>query len=109
MINFLRNIEEYGEDVNDFEVSPFESVDMLHRRSRLNKESSKMSLRERILLLKYDLLLLENVERMVEHINKVYDVSNSVEPLEEWWWHLDMIAKGELEIEIGLSSKDKVR
>lgn len=40
-MDYLRDIEEYGEDVNDFEVSPFEMIDMLHRRSRLNKEFSK--------------------------------------------------------------------
>jgi hypothetical protein len=107
-MDFLKDIEEYGEDVNDFEVSPFETIDMLHRRSRLNKEFSKMSLRERILLMRYDLRLLENVEQMVKHIERVYDFSSSVEPLEEWWWHLDKVATSELEIEIGLSPKDKV-
>jgi hypothetical protein len=86
-MDYLRDIEEYGEDVNDIEVSPFKTIDMLHHRSRLNKEFSKMTLRERVLLMRYDLRLLENVERMVKHIEKVYDFSNSVEPLEEWWWH----------------------
>lgn len=32
-----------------------------------------MTQQERFLLMKYDLKLLENVERMVEHIGKVYD------------------------------------
>ena len=59
--------------------------------------------------MKYDLRLLENVETMGDHIKKVYDFSNSVEPLEEWWWHLDKVLTGELEIELGLSPKDKVR
>ncbi|WP_051590982.1 hypothetical protein [Bacillus sp. UNC438CL73TsuS30] len=52
--------------------------------------------------------LLENVEQMVEHIGRVYDFSKSVEPFEEWWWHLDKVTSGDLEVEIGLSPKDKV-
>ncbi|WP_284036979.1 hypothetical protein [Neobacillus sp. 114] len=86
----------------------FETIDMLHRRSRLYKDSSKMTQQERFLLMRYDLKLLENVERMVEHIGKVYDFFLSAEPLEEWWWHLDKVASGELEVEIGLRQKDKV-
>lgn len=108
MIDYLKEIELYGEDVNDFEISPFETIDVFHRRSRLNKESNNFSLKERILLMKYDLRLLENVNRMVQHIETVYDFSNSREPLEEWWWHLDRVASGELEVEIGLSPRDKV-
>ncbi|WP_423800704.1 hypothetical protein [Neobacillus sp. SAB-20_R2A] len=107
-MEFLKDIEYYGEDVTDFEVSPFETIDMLHRRSRLYKGSSNMTQQERILLMKYDLKLLENVERMVEHLGKVYDFSLSAEPLEEWWWHLNKVASGELEIGIGLKQKDKV-
>jgi hypothetical protein len=107
-MEYLRDIESYGEEVSDFEVSPFESIDMLHRRSRLNKESHKMTLKERILLMRYDLRLLENVDKMIEHIREIYDFSNSKEPLEEWWWHLDKVASNELEVEIGISPKDKV-
>lgn len=86
----------YGQDVTDFEVSPFETIDMLHRRSRLNKESPNMTLKERMLLMKYDLRLLENVDRMVQHVEKIYDFANSKEPLEEWWWHLNKVASGTL-------------
>lgn len=106
-MSYLNDIEQYGQDVNDFEVSPFETIDTLHLRSRLDKASHYMFLNERILLMKYDLDLLENVDQMVQHISNVYDFSNSKEPLEEWWWHLDKVASGELEVEIGLKSKDK--
>jgi hypothetical protein len=107
-VKYLRDIEIYGEEVTDVEVSPFESIDMLHLRSRLNKDSHKMTLKERILLMKFDLRLLENVDKMVEHIGETYDFSNSIEPLEEWWWHLDKVASNELEVEIGISPKNKV-
>jgi hypothetical protein len=107
-MEYLRDIESYGEEVADFEVSPFESIDMLHLRSRLHKHSHEMTLKERILLIRYDLRLLENVDKMARHIGEIYDFSHSKEPLEEWWWHLDKVASNELEVEIGISPKDKV-
>jgi len=106
-MSYLKDIEQYGQDVSDFEVSPFETINMLHLRSRLNKESHHLTVKERILLMKYDLELLENVDLMVEHIKTVYDFSKSTEPQEEWWWHLDKVASGELEVEIGPSTKNK--
>lgn|SRR5690554_3979028 len=106
-MNDLKDIELYGQDVSDFEVSPFETINMLHLRSRLNKESQHMTVKERILLMKYDLELLENVEQMVAHISTVYDFSKSTESREEWWWHLDQVASGELEVEIGPSAGNK--
>ncbi|WP_088052870.1 hypothetical protein [Virgibacillus dakarensis] len=106
-MNYLKYIEQYGQDVTDFEVNPLETMDMLHLRSRLNKESHNMTLKERILLMKYDLQLLENVDRMVQHVERIYDFSSSMEPYEEWWWHLDQVASGELEVEIEATPKDK--
>jgi hypothetical protein len=106
-MNYLNDIEQYGQDVADFEGSPFETINMLHFRSRLNKESHHMTVKERTLLMKYDIELLENVDDMVKHLQKVYDFSKSTEPQEEWWWHLDQVALGELEVEIGPSTRNK--
>lgn len=36
---------------------------------------------------------------------KAYEFSTSTEPQEEWWWHLDKAASGELEVEIGPTTK----
>jgi hypothetical protein len=58
--------------------------------------------------MKYDLRLLENVGKTVEHIGEIYDFCNSKELLEEWWWHLDKVASNELEVEIGIIQKNKV-
>lgn len=69
IMDYLKDIKMYVQDVTDFDVSPFETIDMLHRRSRLNKKSPNMTLKERILLMKYDLRLLENVDRMVQHVD----------------------------------------
>lgn len=85
-MSYLKDIEQHGQDVTDFEVSPFESLDMLHLRSHLNKESHNMTLKERILQIKYDLELLENMDHMVHHIKSIYNLKKTTESQEEWWW-----------------------
>ncbi|MFC4799473.1 hypothetical protein ACFPA1_08890 [Neobacillus sp. GCM10023253] len=91
-----KSIEIYGKCVDDFEVSPFESVDMLHRRSRIERVIHELTNDERIKLLSFDMQLIRNANRMSEHIGEVYDFSLSEEPLIEWWWHLDHIANGKI-------------
>ncbi|MFA1819705.1 hypothetical protein ACDX78_05820 [Virgibacillus oceani] len=39
-MSYLKDIEPYGQDVSVFEVSPFETINILHLRSRLNKQST---------------------------------------------------------------------
>lgn len=63
-----------------------------------------MTFKEKVLLMKYDLMLLEHADRMVCHIENVYDFAASTEPLDEWWWHLDQVVSGELEVEIARAS-----
>lgn len=89
-------IHNYGLDVADFEVSAFESVNMLHTRSALEKVINELSNQEKIELYTYDMILIRNASKMVEHIKEVYDFNMSTEPLSEWWWHLDKVANGEI-------------
>lgn len=93
-----KDIEMYGGYVDDFEINPFESVYMLHIRSRLEKEKIIQVLTndEKIKLIGYDLILINNAKRMSKHLEGVYDFSHSNEPLTEWWWHLDQVAKGKI-------------
>ena len=42
--------------------------------------------------------LIKNAKKMSEHIGEIYDFSNSDEPIEQWWWHLDKIISGEIVI-----------
>lgn len=37
---------------------------------------------------------------MSDHIKQVYDLSTSDEPLNEWWWHLDKVANGEISFDL---------
>lgn len=89
-------IENYGLDVADFEVSPFESVNMLHTRSALEKVINELSNQEKIKLYSYDLVLINNASKMAKHISEIYDFNMSTEALSEWWWHLDKVANGEI-------------
>lgn len=91
-----KSIEMYGKSVNDFEVSPFESVDMLHRRSKLENVIYELTHDERMVLISYDMQLIKNARKMAEHIGDIYDFTLSDEPLSQWWWHLDKVANGEI-------------
>ena len=72
---------------------------MLHDRSKLEAVKHELDMDEKILLAMYDLILLKKAKEMAEHISSVYDFSLSDKnriPLEQWWWHLDKVAKGAL-------------
>lgn len=92
-------IEHYGMDVNDDEISPFESLDMLHRRSRIQEHFEELSAPEKELLQRYDEVLIENAEKMHKHVSKVYDFKHD-RPMAHWWWHLDKIARKQLFVSI---------
>jgi hypothetical protein len=95
MSQFKQDIMNYGDDVNDFDSSPFESLRMLHDRTDLHKVQDELDYEEKVLLANYDIKLIENAEKMVEHISKIYDFDLSSDiPSEQWWWHLDKIANG---------------
>lgn len=91
----MASIEIYGNCVDNFEVSPFESINMLHR-SDLERVSLEFSYEERMKLLSYDMKLVENSEKMSKQIGEVYDFALSKEPLSQWWWHLDKVANGKI-------------
>lgn len=103
---YKQDILNYGDDVNDLENSPFESLRMLHDRTALNKVINELDFEEKVLLGYYDLKLIENAERMVDHISNAYDFKLSDEnniSHDQWWWHLNKIAKGNMNF--GVSSK----
>ncbi|WP_445506176.1 hypothetical protein [Niallia sp. 03190] len=105
MSKYNKSIEIYGQCVDDFEVSPFESVDMLQRRSKLEDVIHELTNEERIKLLSYDLKLINNAKKMSDYIGKVYDFSLSDEPLSEWWWHLDQVASGKISFNLSAESE----
>jgi hypothetical protein len=118
MSTFKQSIRIYGRAMDDFEASPFETVDLLHRRSRIQRHWDELDPIEKAALKRYDRRLVRNAKRVYRHINQVYDFSMSDEPLEEWWWHLDKVAEGKLNppllerrpnLAVKLVKKNKVR
>ena len=110
MSQYKQDVLNYGDDVNDLDFSAYEHLRMLHDRSNLENVKHKLDMDEKIILAMYDLILLKKAEEMAEHISSVYDFSLSDKngiPLEQWWWHLDKVAKGTLYVEYN-SSTEKV-
>lgn len=95
-MNRQRLIYLYGESISDFETSPFEMLEAFHVRSEL--QYLPLSLEEKRTLAAYDIKLLNNLGRVYEHVSKAYDFSKSNEQPGEWWWHLDLLLRGELQL-----------
>jgi hypothetical protein len=108
MSQYKQVILNYGEDVNDFDCSPFEHLRMLHDRTHIKSIEFDLDYNEKIQLYIFDLNLIRKASDMVEHISKVYDFKLSDKnniPLDQWWWHLDKIAKGKLILNINMSTE----
>ena len=93
-MNRMKLIYLYGEGITDLETSPFEILETFHIRSELHH--LPLSKDEKKMVASYDMKLLSNIEQVFEHMSKVYDFSNSKESPDEWWWHLDLLLKGEI-------------
>jgi hypothetical protein len=105
-VNLDRDVRNYGYSVDDFELSPFELVDMLDLRSRLHENYNKLDEFSRQQLKNYDKILLLNAKEMYKALSSVYDFDND-KPFDEWWWHLDKVAQGLLNPDISAMYKKK--
>ncbi|MGF7535175.1 hypothetical protein AAGG74_16095 [Bacillus mexicanus] len=97
-MNTMESIQVYKSDIFEFDISPFEIFQVLFLRSELEKQFTSMSEEEKIALLTADLKVIKNSKKIVEHIGKIYDFSESKHPTSEWWWHLDKVSRGEMVI-----------
>lgn len=101
MSKYKQDILNYGDDVKDLDCSPYEHLRMLCDRTEIQKNIDNLDSFESSLLHMYDTMLLNNAEEMMNHISNVYDFKlsdkNNIH-CENWWWHLDKIAKGDLKI-----------
>ena len=98
-MNFKREIEFYGEDLQDFEMSPFEMIETFHRRTLLHDHYNELTTTEKALLKEIDQLLLKTANKIYEHLKNIYDFQND-KPLEEWWWHLDKVVNHQLSVDL---------
>ena len=98
-MNFKQEIEFYGEDLQDFEMSPFEMIETFHKRTLLHHHYQELTNEEKASLKEKDQYLLKIAKKVYEHMKKVYDFQND-KPMEEWWWHLDKVANHQLSIDV---------
>jgi 5-bromo-4-chloroindolyl phosphate hydrolysis protein len=87
-VDYKRLIEDYGELLSDFEISPFESIDGLHIRDRLEEQYVELSEEEKELLQKYDLRLFLQSAEVYEHLKRAFNFDGN-KPSPEWWWRLN--------------------
>lgn len=87
-MSYKEKIEDYLELVTDMDLSPFESIDGLHIRDRLEEAHAQLNSEEKDLLRKADLTLFLNVDSIYEHLRKAHDFSIR-KPSAGWWWELD--------------------
>lgn len=87
-MSYKEKIEEYLELVTDFDLSPFESIDGLHIRDRLEEAHAQLTAEEKELLRKADLTLFLNVDPIYNHLKKAHDFTTR-KPSTGWWWELN--------------------
>lgn len=92
----MQLIDLYGEGITDFESSPFEMIETFHIRSELHHSSLTKEQQKALAI--YDVKLLSNALKIFEYMDEVYDFKHSTEPLDEWWWHLDLLFQGEIRL-----------
>lgn len=91
-------IEHYGDYVDDFITSPFEHVDAWMIRDRLQKIRRRLTSKQKEKLNAYDETLIKNTKKMYHYMKRVHDFENAKDPLECWWWHLDKVLNGTLQV-----------
>jgi transcriptional/translational regulatory protein YebC/TACO1 len=101
---YLYEIKKLYEDIDNFEVSPFETIEILHVRSEMNEVQHLLTEKEKKELEKCDCKMLANAEALLHHLQVVYDFANTKRPVEEWWWHLGKVSPGELTVTMEIKS-----
>lgn len=96
----IKNFECDVKFLEGLESSPFETIDILHVRDRFFEEQYLLDDEDRKILRDCDEALLLNVKPFFEHIGKIYEWSNSTKPYHQWWWHLDKIYSGDLQVSL---------
>jgi hypothetical protein len=88
MSQYKQVILNYGDDINDFDCSPYEQVRMLHDRTDIMNIEHKLDFNEKVILYIFDLSSVKNADEMVKHISKAYDFKLSDQnhfPYNQWW------------------------
>ena len=90
-------IATYEVDVRFPDVSGMEQLDMLLTRSEIAACEADLTIEQRLRLAEADKVLLQNVPRFYEAIQKTVDLEtwrrDEKTPVTHWWWYLDVLAQ----------------
>lgn len=104
--HLINMIKDYGIDVQDeLLVSPFEYQYMFITRDNIAEHYNLLDIESRKLLSKYDKILLKKSNEFYEYLKPIKIWGNNKSPINYWWWHLDKIVNGEMNV---LLIKNKV-
>ncbi|PAV27668.1 hypothetical protein CIL05_20905 [Virgibacillus profundi] len=107
-MSMMKKVNDYGILLDSLNLSPFETLNALNLRTNLEKEMNNITNQEKLKLYQHDLYLLDNIKDFKDQLEQVYDFSNSDEPIEQWWWHLDKVISGEIVMKGSLSAEKNV-
>ncbi|AUG57136.1 hypothetical protein [Acetivibrio saccincola] len=101
MIDNKMKIKDYGYDVSQvLDVSPFEYIDTFACRSYLTDIFYSLDDEDKAILKEYDKKLLLRAEEFYNYLKPIYRWGSSEKPYTHWWWHLDKVISGELNVDI---------
>lgn len=93
-------IMQYTNDINFIgQVSELEFEYTLFVRSALETKVDTLTAVEKLLLLEQDKRLLANASNYYKQLMPIY-IKKGNEPINHWWYHLDMVASGELIVDL---------
>ncbi|OES45656.1 hypothetical protein [Domibacillus iocasae] len=101
---YLYEIKKLYDDIDNFKVSPLETIEILHIRSEMNEVQHLMTEKEKKELEKCDCKMLAHAEALLHHLQAAYDFADTKRPVEEWWWHLGEVSRGELTVALEIKS-----
>lgn len=92
-------IEHYGDYIDNYIISPFEHIDAWMIRDKLETYKEIMEEKQKEKLKQFDHILYRNAIKMHDYLLSAYNFEHSKNiPLEKWWWHLDKIKEGKLNV-----------
>lgn len=90
-MNWRKSIENYLDDLLDTSVSPFEAVDGLRTRDRIQQHLDELTEDELRFLKVCDNKVKINADRIYNHIKGVVDFTSKTSS-DGWWWRIDQFA-----------------
>ncbi|WNS82210.1 hypothetical protein RRU94_15820 [Domibacillus sp. DTU_2020_1001157_1_SI_ALB_TIR_016] len=94
---YLYEIRKLIKDIEDFQ-DPLETIECLHIRSEFNEVYDHLTKQEKKELDECDHKIREKAVGILKHLELVHDFRKSKQSDQEWWWHLDKVISGEIDL-----------